>query len=131
MNNRPIVRLTTEIIIFFHEELINKIGGSHGIRDENLLDMSVNSPFQTFDGNDLYPTLIGKASHLAYSLIKNHPFIDGNKRIGVTAMIAFLKSNDINFICTNEELIKLGFGLADGSFDAIYTQEWIKNHITI
>ena len=124
-----VIRPTTDTIIIFHEELINKIGGMHGIRDENLLDMSVNSPFQTFGGNDLYPTLIDKAAHLVYSLIKNHPFIDGNKRIGVTAMIAFLKSNNLDFSCTNEELVEFGLGLADGSYDASYAQEWIKSHV--
>ncbi|MCL2175176.1 MAG: type II toxin-antitoxin system death-on-curing family toxin [Treponema sp.] len=131
MNHKSIVRPTTETIITFHEELINKIGGSHGIRDENLLDMSVNAPFQTFGGNDLYPTLIDKAAHLVFSLIKNHPFLDGNKRIGVTAMIAFLKSNDMNFTCTNEELAEFGLGLADGSYNEHYAQEWIRCHILI
>jgi len=129
MNQKYIVRPTTETIKIFHEELINKIGGSHGIRDENLLDMSVNAPFQTFGGNDLYPSIIDKAAHLVYSLIKNHPFLDGNKRIGVTAMIAFLKSNNMNFACTNDELAEFGLGLADGSYDEPYAQEWIKRHI--
>ncbi|MCL1833497.1 MAG: type II toxin-antitoxin system death-on-curing family toxin [Leptospirales bacterium] len=100
-----------------------------GIRDENLLDMSVNSTFQTFGSNDLYATLIDKAAHLLFSLIKNHPFFDGNKRIGVTAMIVFLKSNGIEINCTNEELVELGIGLADGSHGEAYAQEWIKNHI--
>jgi len=129
MKAKPIVRPTTETVIVFHEELINKIGGLHGIRDMNLLDMSINSPFQTFGGNDLYPTIIDKAAHLVFSLIKNHPFLDGNKRIGVTAMIAFLKSNGFNFTCTNEELAEFGLGLADGSFDTNYAQEWVKVHI--
>jgi len=129
MTSKLVIRPATETIIIFHEELINKIGGLHGVRDENLLDMSVNSPFQTFGGNDLYPTLIDKAAHFVYSLIKNHPFIDGNKRIGVTAMIAFLKSNNLDFSCTNEELVEFGLGLADGSYDASYAREWIKSHV--
>ena len=101
----------------------------HGIRDYNLLDMSVNSPFQTFAGSDLYPTLIDKAAHLAYSLIKNHSFLDGNKRIGVTIMIVFLKSNKLEFVCTNEELAEFGLGIADGSYDTGYIKEWISSHI--
>lgn len=131
MNSKPVVRPSTETIIAMHEELINNIGGSRGIRDMNLLDMSVNSPFQTFGGSDLYPTLIDKAAHLVYSLIKNHPFLDGNKRIGVTAMIIFLKSNNINFSCTNEELTDFGLGLADSSYDEQYAQKWLKSHIKI
>ena len=129
MTQKPIVRPSVETVIIIHKELINKIGGGHGIRDENLLDMSVNSPFQTFDGKDLYPTLTEKAAHLVFSLIKNHPFLDGNKRIGVTVMIIFLKSNGIDFECTNEELADFGLGLANSSYDEQYALEWIRKHI--
>jgi len=126
---KPVVRPSLETIIAIHTELINEIGGAHGIRDEKLLDMSVNLPFQTFDGNDLYPTLIDKAAHLVFSLIKNHPFLDGNKRIGVTAMIVFLKSNGLEINCTNEELADFGIGLADGSYNENYAKEWIQKHL--
>jgi len=129
MNHQPVVRLSVDTVIAIQEELINKIGGGHGIRDKNLLDMSVNSPFQTFGGNDLYPTIIEKAAHLVFSLIKNHPFLDGNKRIGVTVLIIFLKSNGINFECSNEELADFGLGLANGSYDETFAQEWIRKHI--
>jgi len=129
MTKNSIVRPSIETIITIHEELINKIGGANGIRDINLLDMSVNSPFQTFDSTDLYPTLVDKAAHLVFSLIKNHPFLDGNKRLGVTAMLIFIKSNGIEFDCTNEELADFGLGLADGSYDEHYAREWINKHI--
>jgi len=123
-----IVRPTVETIITIHSELIHRIGGSPGIRDENLLDMSVNAPFQTFGGVDLYPTLIDKAAQLTYSLIKNHPFLDGNKRIGVTVLIIFLKANGIEITCTNEELAALGWGLADSSITKAELAEWIISH---
>ena len=123
-----IVRPTVETVITIHSELIRHIGGSHGIRDENLLDMSVNAPFHTFDGVDLYPKLIDKAAHLTYSLIKNHPFLDGNKRTGVTVMIIFLKANGIEIACTNEELAALGWGLAEGSVSKDELVEWIIAH---
>lgn len=129
MTSKPIIRPLVETVISIHEELISKIGGMNGIRDENLLDMSINSPFHTFGGIDLYPSLIDKAAHLVFSLIKNHPFLDGNKRVGVTVMIIFLKSNGIEIDCTNEELVELGLSLADGSFDENRAKEWIKNHI--
>ena len=129
MTQKPVIRPAVETILAVHAELINKIGGLSGIRDENLLDMSVNSPFQTFAGIDLYPTLLDKAAHLTFYLIKNHPFLDGNKRIGVTAMIIFLKSNTLEIDCTNEELAELGIGLADGSYDEAYVKEWIQSHI--
>jgi death-on-curing protein len=125
---KPIVRPLVETVIAIHEELINKIGGINGIRDENLLDMSINSPFHTFGGTDLYPSLIDKAAHLVFSLIKNHPFLDGNKRTGVTVMLIFLKSNGLEIDCTNEELAELGLGLADGSYDEERAKEWIKCH---
>jgi death-on-curing protein len=123
-----IVRPTVETVITIHSELIQRIGGSPGIRDENLLDMSVNAPFQTFGGIDLYPTLIDKATHLTYSLIKNHPFLDGNKRIGVTVMIIFLKANGVEITCTNEKLSALGWGLADGSITEANLLDWITAH---
>ena len=123
-----IFRLSIETVVNIHSELIRHIGGSSGIRDENLLDMSVNAPFQTFGGIDLYPTLIDKAAHLTYSLIKNHPFIDGNKRIGITVMIIFLKANGIEITCTNEALAALGWGLADGSITEAELIEWIISH---
>jgi len=124
-----IVRPSVETVIVVHEELINRIGGGHGVRDINLLDMSVNAAFQTFDGADLYPSLVDKAAHLVFSLIKNHPFLDGNKRLGVTMMLIFLKSNGIAIDCSNEELADFGLGLAGGSYDERYAQEWIEKHI--
>jgi death-on-curing protein len=122
-----IIRPSVETIIAIHAELIAQIGGLNGVRDENLLDMSVNSPFQTF-GGDLYPSLEDKAAHLTYSLIKNHPFLDGNKRIGVTAMIVFLKSNGIEIDCSNDELANLGLGIADSSYNEEFIKGWIKEH---
>jgi death-on-curing protein len=128
MRKKMVVRPSVETVVSIHSELINKTGGLNGIRDTNLLDMSVNSPFQTFDG-DLYETLVDKASHLAFSLIKNHPFIDGNKRIGVTTMVVFLESNDVEISCSNEELVKLGLGVANGSFCEYDIRDWIHSHI--
>ena len=82
--------LLKEQIVLLHSELIRRYGGSDGIRDEGLLESSVNLPFQTFGGADLYPSLLEKAARLAYGLINNPPFIDGNKRIGAHAMLVFL-----------------------------------------
>jgi death-on-curing protein len=91
----------------------------------NLLDGSVNSPYHTFGGQNLYPTVQAMAAHLAFSLVKNHPFLDGNKRIGVLAMLVFLDINGIPVHCSNEELIKLGLGLAEGSIDETAVIDWI------
>lgn len=85
--------LTKQQILMLHNDLITQSGGSGGIRDEGLLDSAINTPFQSFGGTDLYPTLLQKAARLGYGLIKNHPFVDGNKRIGTHAMLVFLDIN--------------------------------------
>lgn len=108
-------RLTKIQILKMHSLLIQKTGGSDGVGDEGLLDSALNLPFQSFDGEDIYKTIQAKAARLGFSLINNHPFADGNKRIGILAMLVFLEMNGIEIICTDEELIELGLGVADGS----------------
>lgn len=81
--------------ILLHKDIIAESGGSAEIRDGGLLDYALNAPFQTFSETELYPTLIEKAARLGYSLIKNHAFVDGNKRIGAHAMLVFLALNSI------------------------------------
>jgi death-on-curing protein len=120
--------LSKETIISLHSELITKSGGTDGVRDTHLLDQSVNSPFHTFGGQYLYPNIEAMAAHLAFSLIKNHPFIDGNKRIGILAMMVFLDINGHPITCTDDELISLGWGLADTSVTEADLLNWITAH---
>lgn len=108
-------RLTKEQVLRLHSDLIDEFGGTHGIRDDGLLESSLFAPFQTFDGQDLYPTLIEKAGRLGYGLIKNHPFVDGNKRIGVHTMLVFLAVNDIKLSYRDEDLIQVALDVASGS----------------
>ena len=122
------IRLSKGQIIKIHNMLIEQTGGSNGIRDEGLLDSSLNAPFQTFDGEYIYRTIKAKAAKLGYFLVKNHPFIDGNKRIGILVMIIFLEINGLEVTCTDEELITLGLGLADGSIDDVDLLNWIIDH---
>ena len=121
-------RLTKAQIIKMHRLLIQETGGSEGIRDEGLLDSALNAPFQTFDGGDVYKTVPAKAAKLGFLLINNHPFIDGNKRIGTLAMLVFLEINGIEIKCTDDELIKLGLGLAVGTVDTKSLLGWIIEH---
>ena len=121
-------RLSQETIVAMHSELITQSGGLDGIRDANVLDLSVNSSFHTFDGQYLYPTIQAMAAHLAFSLIKNHPFLDGNKRIGILSMLVFLDINDLPVTCIDSELISLGLGLADSSIKESELIEWIISH---
>jgi len=121
-------QLSPETIVAMHSELIIQTGGLDGVRDTNMLDASVNSPFHTFGEQYLYPTIQAMAAHLAFSLIKNHPFIDGNKRIGVLSMLVFLEINGLPVTCTDDELVTIGLGLAEGSIDEANLIEWIISH---
>ena len=85
-----ITYLTFEQIIAIHEDLVEKYGGSHGVRNEGFVHSALNRPLASFDGQDLYTDLFIKAAGLGHSIILNHPFLDGNKRTGMVAMIIFL-----------------------------------------
>jgi death-on-curing protein len=121
-------RLTKAQVINMHSLLIKETGGIDGIRDESMLESALNAPFQTFDEEDLYKTIQAKAAKLGFSLINNHSFLDGNKRIGILAMLVFLEINGIEVTCTDDELIRLGLGLADGSINDKYLLTWIIDH---
>lgn len=122
------IRLTKRQVIAMHSSLIESTGGTDGIRDDGLLDSAIESPFQTFGEVDLYPTLLQKAVRLGFSLVSNHPFIDGNKRIGVHAMLVFLELNGVEVYCTQKELTDVGLSLASGSMSAEDLFEWLTNH---
>ena len=116
-------------ILLLLSALIAESGGSDGIRDEGLLDSAVNTPFQTFSGQDLYPTVLEKAVRLGFGLIRNHPFIDGNKRIGTHAMLVFLNLNSITLSYEDDELISTILSVASGEMDADGLLKWIQQHI--
>ena len=122
-------RLTKEHIMMLHRALVAQSGGSMEIRDEGLLDSAINAPFQTFGGDELYPSLLEKASRLGYGLIKNHPFVDGNKRIGTHAMIVFLAVNHIELQYEDADLIQLILGIAAGKYDETHLLVWLQQHI--
>ena len=121
-------RLTKFQVIQIHSMLIQETGGIDGIRDDGLLDSALNSPFQSFDGEDIYKTIQAKAARLGFSLVNNHAFVDGNKRIGLLAMMTFLEINGIILECSNEELIVLGLGLASNKLDDKDLLDWIIKH---
>ncbi len=97
-------RLTKEQIVFLHQELLDQTGGSSGIRDEGLLESAIQTPFQSFDNDDLYPSIQQKAARLAFGLVKNHAFVDGNKRISAHTMLVFLALNGIELAYEQVEL---------------------------
>ena len=117
-----------EQVVKLHSSLIEQTGGIDGVRDKNLLDSALKVPFQTFEGNNLYPDILDKASQLCYSLITNHPFVDGNKRIGVHLTLLSLKLNTIELDYSQQELIDFGFRVASGKMSKNDIKEWIIEH---
>ena len=103
-------------------------GGSVGVRDEDLLDSAIEGAFATHDGVELYPTKEEKAAKLCHSLVSNHAFVDGNKRIGVYIMLSFLDLNGIKVEASDEDVVTLGLGVADGSMNQDDVFAWIKGH---
>ena len=121
-------RLTREQVILLHRELIEAHGGRAGIRDEGLLNSALASPFHTFGGQYLLTTVQQKAVRLGFGLIMNHPFVDGNKRIGTHAMLTVLAMNGIELEYTQKELYEIIVDVAAGkaSFDELLN--WVLNH---
>ena len=115
-------------MIKLHRKLIETSGGSLGIRDEGMLDSALKTPLQTFDNRELFPSIQEKATRLAFGLIKNHPFVDGNKRIGTHVMLIFLAFNGITLSYTDEELIEIILQVASGKADEQALYQWIENH---
>lgn len=121
-------KLTKFQILSMQEELIAETGGSLGIRDEGLLESAIETPFLTYGSFDLYPTTQAKAARLAFGLIKNHPMIDGNKRIGAHAMLVFLALNGIELQYTQKELYTEILDIAAGIKDYEQLLQWILKH---
>lgn len=121
--------LSLENILDFHKKLVKHTGGSNGVRDIGLIQSALNRANATFDGKDLYPGTINKIAIITVSLIKNHGFIDGNKRIGIAVMLLLLKLNQINIKYSQAELINLGLGIAEGKVDEELTKDWIEKHM--
>ena len=101
------IKLTKEQILMLHSELIKTTGGSDGIRDIGLLESALETPFQSYGGEELYPSIWAKAARFCYGLVKNHALVDGNKRIGVHAMLVFLSVNGYELEYTQKELSNL------------------------
>lgn len=123
------IKLTKKQVLTLHTQLVQKTGGSDGLRDEGLLDSAINAPFQTFSGCELYPSLQHKAMRLCCGLVKNHPFIDGNKRIGAHAMLVFLALNGISLSFNQMELSDVILKLAANEVSEEHLLEWINEHI--
>lgn len=122
------IKFSKEKVLLLHQIMAEATGGSVGVRDEGLLESALENCFATFDGIELYPSKEEKAANLGFSLISNHAFVDGNKRIGVYIMLSFLEINGIHLDATNEDVIKLGLSVAAGEMKYSEILEWIYEH---
>ena len=122
------ILLTIEEITKLHNKLIERTGGSFGLRDQSLLESAVYSAMSSFENSEAYPSSEEKAARLMYSLTRNHAFVDGNKRIGVFTMLMTLQLNNVKIQYTQSELISLGLSVADGTMDYNEILSWIIKH---
>ena len=122
------IKFSKDKVLLLHQLLTQETGGAAGVRDFNLLDSALESAFQTFGGQDLYPTKQEKAARLGFSLVSNHAFVDGNKRIGMYVMITFLEVNGISVNASNEEVARVGLALADGSMKYDELLKWVQDN---
>ena len=121
--------LTLVEVLELHRTMLERWGGAGGIRDINALESALAQPRQSFGGQDLYPDLATKAAALCFSLVLNHPFVDGNKRVGHAAMEVFLLLNGLELRATVDEQEQLMLRLAAGHLKRDALVEWVKQHM--
>ncbi len=121
-------RLTKEQVLLLHSALTRETGGTDGLRDEGLLESALEAPFQSFGETDAYPSIQQKAARLGFGLIRNHAFIDGNKRIGAHAMLVFLSLNGIELTYTQSELSDMILAVAAGAQNFDDMVKWVIEH---
>ena len=122
------IKFSKDKILLLHRILAESTGGSAGVRDEALLDSAIESAYAGFGDREFYPTKEEKGARLGYALISNHAFVDGNKRIGIYVMLSFLEMNGVPVRCTDEELVKIGLSVADGTMGYEDLLQWVTEH---
>ena len=120
------IKFSKEKVLLLHKLIAEETGGDPGVRDQGLLESALESAYQTFDGVELFPTKEEKAAKLGFSLISNHAFVDGNKRIGMYVMLMFLEMNGVHISPSDEDVVKIGMGVASGEIGYAAVLEWIK-----
>ena len=122
------IKFSREKVLLLHQLITEETGGDPELRDINLLDSALESAFQTFDGVELYPTKEEKGARLGFSLISNHAFVDGNKRIGMYVLLTFLEVNGIRLDVDNDDVARVGLAVASGEMKYNELLEWIREH---
>lgn len=120
------IYLTAAQVLFIHSRLVAETGGATGVRDLGLLLAAISRPQATFDGEELYPNLFQKAAALMFSIVQNHPFVDGNKRTGITAAGIFLRVNGYKLIAENKVLELFTLNVAQGKMDVASIASWLE-----
>lgn len=115
-----------EDVLFYHSIMIEQHGGSHGVRDTGALESAIARPFMTFDGDDLYATPLEKASAIIESVAKNHPFVDGNKRIAFYLAIRLLNDNNIDINAPENDIYDFVINVASGQYSYDDIVAWLK-----
>ena len=130
--NTPNIQFTLQDIYELHTQLENAFVLSSGVRDENLLASAVNTPFQTFMGNDLYPSIYDKAAQLCYGIANNHPFTDGNKRTALHSMYVYLIINGFDIMATQQDVENMIIDVASGNMTNVELAQCLqKNTVEI
>ena len=124
-----LIFLTVEQVLLMHAEVVSQTGGSQGIRDQGAIESAVSQPRMSFGGSELYPTLAEKAAALGFSLVSNHPFVDGNKRIGWVALKAFLNLNGCTIQVKSDEAEQIVLRLAAGELPREEWTSWVQTHL--
>ena len=122
------IRFSKEKVLLLHQLISEETGGSIGIRDEALLDSALENAFAGFGDKEFYPTKEEKGARLGYTLISNHAFVDGNKRIGMYVMLTFLEVNGIRLDCSDDDVVEAGLSVASGIMDYDALLAWVREH---
>lgn len=120
--------LTPEQVLFIHSRLIDETGGAHAVRDLGMLLSALGRPQATFQGKDLYPDLFSKSAALMDSLVRNHPFVDGNKRTAITSSSLFLLVNGYRLEVENNELVRFSVACAQSQLSLEEIAAWFKKY---
>ena len=123
------IKLSKDRVLLLHQYMAEETGGSIGLRDEGLLESALESAFATFDGKELYPSKEEKAARIGASLVGNHAFLDGNKRIGMYVMLTLLEVNGVKVECSDEDIVSAGLALADGTMGYDELLVWLRARI--
>ena len=122
------IKLDTTQALYLHDMMCKVTGGLPEIRDIGALESALYHAYASFEGKDFYVTIEEKAARQAYGIIRNHPFLDGNKRTGLFVMLVFLKLNNIKLHFSQSELVELDVGIAKGKTDSKQITKWIVDH---